>query len=195
MYNHKELLYCPSELIKTINCILKFPRKGEVRYNSWNFKSNLWNLKLFSWHMEIALNCLFSTLTVNSLTRTELVWEILFHIWNTMHNYSLKVKPWNKLKTIPMSNIIIITSQMTFKRNNSFNSSTPSAAYMRQWIVSALVQIIACRLFGATPLSEPILGYDQLDSNSSEILVKTRTFSYKKIRLKMYVEWHPFCSG
>ena len=29
------------------------------------------------------------------------------------------------------------------------NSSPPSAAYMRQWIRSALVQIIACRLLGA----------------------------------------------
>ena len=34
-----------------------------------------------------------------------------------------------------------------------FNSSPPSAAYMRQWIGSALVPITACRLFGAKPLS------------------------------------------
>ena len=43
------------------------------------------------------------------------------------------------------------------------NSSPPSTAYMCQWIGSALVQIIACRLFGAKPLSKPILGYCQLD--------------------------------
>ena len=30
-----------------------------------------------------------------------------------------------------------------------------SASYMRQWIGSALVQIMACRLFGAKPLSKP----------------------------------------
>ena len=30
---------------------------------------------------------------------------------------------------------------------------------MRQWIGLALVQIMACRLFGAKPLSKPILGY------------------------------------
>ena len=35
--------------------------------------------------------------------------------------------------------------------------------YMRQWIGSPLVQIMACRLFGAKPLSEPMLGYCQLD--------------------------------
>ena len=40
-----------------------------------------------------------------------------------------------------------------------FNSSPLSAAYMHQWITSALVQIIACRLFGAKPLSEPMLEY------------------------------------
>ena len=39
------------------------------------------------------------------------------------------------------------------------NSSPPNAAYMRQWIGSALVQIMACRIFGAMPLSEPMLEY------------------------------------
>ena len=43
------------------------------------------------------------------------------------------------------------------------NSSPPSAAYMRQWIVSALVQIMACRLLGAKPLSKQMLAYRQLD--------------------------------
>ena len=43
------------------------------------------------------------------------------------------------------------------------NSSPPSAAYIRQWIGSALVQIIACPLFGAKPLSKPKLCYCQLD--------------------------------
>ena len=39
-----------------------------------------------------------------------------------------------------------------------------SAAYMRQWTRSALVQVMACRLFGAKPLPEPMLAYCQLDS-------------------------------
>ena len=38
-----------------------------------------------------------------------------------------------------------------------FNSSPSSAKYMRQWIGSALVQIMACRLNAAKPLSEPVL--------------------------------------
>ena len=40
-------------------------------------------------------------------------------------------------------------------------SSSPSAAYMRQLIGSALVQIMACCLFGTKPLSKPMLGYCQ----------------------------------
>ena len=43
------------------------------------------------------------------------------------------------------------------------NSSPPSAAYMSRCIGSALVQIMACRLFGAKPLSEPVLSHSQLD--------------------------------
>ena len=43
------------------------------------------------------------------------------------------------------------------------NSSPPSTAYMHHLIGSALVQIMACRLFGAKPLSKPMLGYCQLD--------------------------------
>ena len=39
----------------------------------------------------------------------------------------------------------------------------PSAAYMHEWIGSAMVQTVACRLFGAKPLSKPMPGYCQLD--------------------------------
>ena len=39
------------------------------------------------------------------------------------------------------------------------NSSQPSVAYMPQWTGSALVQIMACRLTGAKPLSESMLEY------------------------------------
>ena len=44
------------------------------------------------------------------------------------------------------------------------NTSPPSAAYMRQWIGSALVQIMAWRRMGAKSLSEPMLGYWKLDT-------------------------------
>ena len=54
-----------------------------------------------------------------------------------------------------MNNVVLLSTMI--------NSSPPCAAYMRQWIGSASVQIMACRLFGAKPLSEPMLGYCQLD--------------------------------
>ena len=41
--------------------------------------------------------------------------------------------------------------------SNVPNGSPPSAVYMRQWMGLALVQIMACRLFGAKPLSIPML--------------------------------------
>ena len=45
----------------------------------------------------------------------------------------------------------------------AYTSSPPSAAYIRQWPGSALVQVMACRLSGAKPLPEPVLTYHQLN--------------------------------
>ena len=65
------------------------------------------------------------------------------------------------------------------------NSSPPSAAYMRQWIGSALAQRIACRLIGVKPLSKPMLDYYQLDpneENSVNFYLKDKVFhSWKYI--------------
>ena len=41
--------------------------------------------------------------------------------------------------------------------------NVPSAAYMRQQTGTALVQVMACRLFSTKPLSEAIPIYYQLD--------------------------------
>ena len=67
-----------------------------------------------------------------------------------------------------------------------------SAAYMRQWIRSALVQIVPCRLFGAKPLSKPVLVYCQLDPSeqtSVELLSKCKTFHSRKC-IWMHCLWH-----
>ena len=45
----------------------------------------------------------------------------------------------------------------TLTINICVNSSPPSVAYMCQLIGSALVQIMACRLFGAKAVSKPML--------------------------------------
>ena len=64
------------------------------------------------------------------------------------------------------SNIIVSAKEMELHcisigvmsiLNWHINAASPSAAYMRQWIGSALVQIMACYLFGTKPLSEPVL--------------------------------------
>ena len=45
----------------------------------------------------------------------------------------------------------------------SFNSSLSSVANMSEWIGPKLIQIMACRLFDAKPLSKQMLVYCQLD--------------------------------
>ena len=79
------------------------------------------------------------------------------------------------------------------------NSSFPSAAYMRQWTGSALVQIMACRLFGNNSLSKPMLGCCQLEplgTNFNEIWIKIHNVSFRKMHLKMKsAKWRPFCPG
>ena len=55
---------------------------------------------------------------------------------------------------------------------------------MRQWTGVALVQVMACRLFGAKPSPEPMLPYCQMDlceQTFSEIWIKIWNFSFNKI--------------
>ena len=80
-----------------------------------------------------------------------------------------------------------------------FNSSPPSAVYMRQWTRPALFQVMAFRLFGAKPLPEPMLDFCQLDS-WEQISVKFESefynFDSKKCIWKCRLtELRPFCPG
>ena len=61
-----------------------------------------------------------------------------------------------------------------------FNISPQSATYTCPWIRSALVQIMACRLFGARPISKRMPGYCQLDS-SGQTSVKLKS-KYKTLQ-------------
>ena len=74
--------------------------------------------------------------------------------------YILRIYQW-KL-TIP-SFLCLMNTYSNVHACTSLNSSPPSDGYIRQWIGWALVQIMVCRLFGAKPLSKPMLGYCQLD--------------------------------
>ena len=67
--------------------------------------------------------------------------------------------------------------------SHPINSSPPSAIYMCQWIRSTLVQIMACRLFGAKPLSKPMEGYCQLGPSKKMSVIfesKYKTFHSQK---------------
>ena len=99
------------------------------------------------------------------------------HIYDTMNPCTINPRAdtrywWFHILTI--SDIFLISENVLFQRvfktkvspqpsSQGINSSPPTAAYMRQRIESALVQIMAYRLFGATPLFNPMLGYCQLD--------------------------------
>ena len=79
------------------------------------------------------------------------------------------------------------------------NSSPPSAAFMRPWTGSALVQVMACRLFGAKPFPGPVLAYCQSDSRE-QFSVKFESefyhFHSRKCILKCRLpKWRPFCPG
>ena len=75
----------------------------------------------------------------------------------------------------------------TFLRGQWGNSSPPSATYMHQWTGSKLVQVMACRLFGAKSLPELMLTYCQLDpeeQTSVKFKSKYKTFHSRKCTWK-----------
>ena len=92
---------------------------------------------------------------------------------------------------------IHLVSFYPFQKQGSFlfNSSPPSAAYIHQWIRSALIHKMAWCLLGTKPLSKPVLGYSQLhltklqwNFNQNTILF-FRENAYKMSSAK----WWPFC--
>ena len=98
---------------------------------------------------------------------------------------------WEK-KSIRHSSLLSIKLQ---NKHDWLNSSPPSAAYMHRWTGSALVQIMACRLDGAKPLSEPMLSNCQ-GTYFNEILLEIKIFSFMKVCLNMSsAKWLPFCPG
>ena len=78
------------------------------------------------------------------------------------------------------------------------NLSTLSAAYVRPWSGSILLQLMTCRLFGAMPLLEPMLTFCQLypkEPISMTFESKYKTFLYKNAFEKSYANWWPFSTG
>ena len=81
-------------------------------------------------------------------------------------------------------------------RMKLLHSSPLSAAYMRQWIGSASVQVMTCSLFGDKPLSKPLLVYFNwiLRNKLQWSLIKIQKLSFTKIHMKISsAKWRPFC--
>ena len=77
-------------------------------------------------------------------------------------------------------------------------NSSPLVTHMRQWIGSALVQIMGCHLLVAKPLSTTMLGYCQLDpleEFSVKFYSKYKTFHSRKCLKIVSAKRWPFCSG
>ena len=81
-------------------------------------------------------------------------------------------------RVAPLALKSISVKSMYYVMCRYVNTSSPGAAYMHQWIRLALAKIMACCLFSIKPLSEPMLGYCQLDTE--EQTSKYKTFHSRK---------------
>ena len=80
-------------------------------------------------------------------------------------------------------------------RLHCVNSLRPSNAYMRQYNIPTLVQIMACRLFGTKPLSEPKLPYCPRNIFQWNFIQNPKV-SFEEIHLnRSSAKWRPLCLG
>ena len=111
-------------------------------------------LYIFSMFSEFVF--LFS---LSNFPMSQLIFFLIgFHIWwDVFMSSHVKIDSICKCFTQKSNSIVVVI----------INSSPPSAAsmymYIRQWIGSALDEMMACRQFGTKPLSKPMLGYFQWD--------------------------------
>ena len=76
------------------------------------------------------------------------------------------------------------------------NTLWSSDVYRQQYNIPTLFQIMACRLFDAKPLSEPMLPYCQLDPKEHISIKFHLKFKrkFKEMHLKMSsAKWRPLC--
>ena len=109
--------------------------------------------------------------------------------WRADREYSTEILV--KLSSIPVKEILF--EALFWVLEVCFNSWRMSDAYMHQYTMPSLVQIMACRLFGDNPLSEPMMVYCQFDPKGHiPMKLKYKSFHSKKCRLQ---EWRPSCLG
>ena len=87
------------------------------------------------------------------------------HALGTRTKFQLEILTINVILGIVYFREIILESNAEDEAYSvhEINLFPPSAAYMRQWLGPALVQAMACRLFGTKPFPEPMLTCCQLD--------------------------------
>ena len=117
-------------------------------------------------------------------------------------NYHINIKEISTVGPLYGFNLLILEPSESNSENVSMAwclLNSPSAAYMCQWTGSSLIQLMACRLFGAKPLPEPMLAYCELHA-WEQISVKFETEFYH-FHLKKCIwncrlpKWRPYCPG
>ena len=161
---------------------------GITRPHWFNLSANrLSNKCVFSIHVP----CFCKPLPEPMLTPHQ---QILWHSSERNFIGIIISAPDNNLKNEFENQTFKIT--LTSPRSQWVNSLRPRNVYMHQWTGSALDQIMAC--------SAPSHYMNQcwfivdwnLWKNYSEILIKIRIFSFKKMNLKMSsAKWWPCCLG
>ena len=89
------------------------------------------------------------------------LWDVITHPCHKFNGGYTKVRAWMSLNGFYFG--VGAAQEASGPWGICKKSSPLCAAYVRQWIGSVLVQIMACRLFGAKPLPKPMLGYCRLD--------------------------------
>ena len=121
-----------------------------------------------NFHRSLAWQIVLIFNTVISIDGLILSWTIIFRSLGHITSTYFMTLTFFLLRVIQYSPNYAVY-YISYIQNNpmpcntmSINSFPPSAAYIREWIRSALVQIMVCRLFGTKPLSKPVLGCCQL---------------------------------
>ena len=131
-------------------------RKNEIGLTVYELKTEMWKKKNISPQNEITM--------VKPWNHTSKVVVSIF-IWLLNLCWKEKnenIQIWSRYSLLKNTGCRLPASSSAALRY--INWSPLSAAHMRQWTGLALVQIMACRLIGAKPLTKPMLGYFQLDA-------------------------------
>ena len=149
------MLFLGDALKRTILCIYTY-----IHYMRNKSPPNISDHKYvdIGWHM--AHWCKFMTcLRIKSVVTyySECVWLLMCNEAHCQFCYWKKPLRTDVSRSRPLSRRCIRYIDVL---NTRF---AVSAAYMRQWIGSALVQMMACRRFGTKPLSKPTRVYCQLE--------------------------------